>query len=206
MATMSDKAKWGYLAGMMDGDGHISITRSDCPTHKTRHGKIVRYTDPVRYGIVVAVSNTDIRLVKHLKEMFGGSYNGGKPFKGHPNWKPKYQWNVSGNQNKELVLLALLPYLILKREQAIIALEFLRLRNERVPEKRQELYERLAVLNKRGKLVEANTSCGSDEELKIESDLVGNSESEDQVTDLIGTNHGQFSGDLLESVRIMAGE
>lgn len=181
---MSDKSKWGYLAGIMDGDGHISITRSDCPTYKTRHGKIAYYPDTVRFGIVVAVSNTDVRLMKWLKNTFGGSYNGGKPFKDRPNWKPKYQWNVSGNENKERVLLAVLPYLVLKREQAIIALEFLRLRNEKVPEKRQELYERNIALNKRGKLVETNTSCSPNNGLKIESDLIGNNESEAAVTQL----------------------
>ena len=181
---MSDKAKWGYLAGLIDGEGHISITRSDKPEYRTQRGKMKLHPCPVRYGLVVAVTNTDIRLMKWLKEMFGGSYNGGKPFKGHPNWKPKYQWNVCGNKEKELILLALLPYLVLKREQAIIALEFARLRNEKAPEKRQELYERNIVLNKRGILVETNTSCGSEEEPKIESDLIGNSESEDQVTGL----------------------
>ena len=179
---MSDKAKWGYLAGLIDGEGHISITRSDKPEYRTQRGTMKLYPCPVRYGLVVAVSNTDIRLVKWLKETFGGSYNGGRPFKKHPNWKPKYQWNVCGNKDKELFLLALLPYLVLKREQAIIALEFVRLRNEKAPEKRQELYERNIVLNKRGKLVEANTSFGSDEELKIESDLIGNSESTPAVT------------------------
>lgn len=182
---MSDKAKWGYLAGLIDGEGHISITHSDKPTYRTQRGKEKLYPCPIRYGVIVAVSNTDIRLMKRLKEMFGGSYNGGKPFKNHPNWKPKYQWNVSGNENKELILLALLPYLVLKREQAIIALEFLRLRNEKAPEKRQELYERNIVLNKRGKLVETNTSSSPENGLKIESDLTRNSESADQVTDRV---------------------
>jgi hypothetical protein len=120
--------------------------------------------------------------MKRLKELFGGAYNGGKPFRDHPNWKPKYQWNVSGNDNKEHVLLSVLPYLVLKREQAIIALEFLRLRDEKVPEKRQELYERNIVLNKRGRLVEANTSCDSEKESMIESDLIGNNESAPAVT------------------------
>lgn len=179
---MSDKAKWGYLAGLIDGEGHISITRSDKPAFTTKRGKIIPC--PIRYGIIVAVTNTDFRLMKRLKELFGGSYNGGKPFKGHPNWKPKYQWNVCSNKDKELVLLAVLPYLVLKREQAIIALEFIRLCNEKSPEKRQELYEKNIVLNKRGKLVEANTSCCPDNGQVIESDLIGNSESEGRVTDL----------------------
>lgn len=203
---MSDKANWGYLAGLIDGEGHISITRSDKPITRTQRGKTKIYAAPVRYGIVVGVSNTDIRLMKKLKELFGSSYSGGKPFKNHPNWKPKYQWIVAGNKNKELLLLAVLPYLVLKREQAIIALEFLRLRNEKAPEKRQELYERNIALNKRGKLVETNTSYCPENGQVIESDLIGNSESEDQVTGLIGVNQGQFSGDLLEVDRIMAGD
>lgn len=203
---MSDKAKWGYLAGLIDGEGHISITRSDKPAYRTQRGKEKLYPCPVRFGLVIGISNTDIRLMKRLKEMFGGSYSGGKPLKGHPNWKPKYQWTVNGNENKELILLAVLPYLVLKREQAINALEFIRLRDVKAPEKRQELYDRNIVLNKRGKLVETNTSCCPDNGQKIESDLIGNNESDTPVTENHGLNlKGEFSGDLLDAHRIMEG-
>lgn len=179
---MIDEVKWVYLAALVDGEGHISITRSDKPTYRTQRGKEKKYRCPVRYGVTVAVSNTDIRLMKKLEEVFGGSYNGGKPFKNHSNWKPKYQWNVCGNETKEMVLGSILPYLVLKQEQAKTALEFLKLKDKKVPEKRQELYERNISLNKRGKLVETNTSCNSEEELKIESELAGNSESDPMVT------------------------
>lgn len=184
MAQMSDKAKWGYLAGLMDGEGHISISRSDKPKFRTQRGNGKQYPCPVRYGIAVAVSNTDVRLMNKLVELFGGSCNGGNSYKKHPRWKPKYQWNVNGNKNKELILLAVLPYLVLKREQAIVALAFIRLADEKAPEKRQLLYEQMITLNKRGILVETNTSCDSEQESVIESELAGNSESEDQVTDL----------------------
>ena len=182
---MIGEEKWIYLAALIDGEGHISITRSDKPTYRTQRGKEKKYRCPVRYGVTVAISNTDIRLMKKLEEIFGacGSYNGtGKPLKNHPTWKPKYQWNVCGNEIKEQVLVAILPYLVLKSKQAETALEFLRLRDQKVPAKRQELYEINISLNKRGKLVETNTSCDSTEESMIESELIGNNESAPMVT------------------------
>ena len=158
---MNDHARWGYLAGLLDGEGHITICRSDSPFYRTIKGVRTKRTGQARYGLVVAVSNTDIRLMNKLKSWFGGSYNGGKPFKNHPNWNPKYQWNVCGNKNKELILLAVMPYLVLKREQAKLALEYTRLAHQQVPEKRLELWKKITALNERGKPVETNTSCDS---------------------------------------------
>jgi len=166
---MSDKATYGYLAGILDGEGHITITRG------TIKGRKVDGSDCVNYVCTVGVRNTDKRLMTWLQQRFGGNIYPNKPSKNRPNWKTSFNWQLFGNKNLELLLLAVLPYLQLKKEQANIALEFLRLRGERFPEKRQELCERIHQLNKRGVTVETNTFEASSE-VKIESVLIGNNE------------------------------
>jgi hypothetical protein len=146
---MSDKAVYGYLAGIIDGEGHITITRS------ITEGRKVDGSDCVKYICTVGARNTDKRLMAWLKQHFGGEIYPNKSK--NPKWKTSYNWQLFGNKNLELLLLAILPYLQIEREQANIALEFLRLEGQRVPTKRQELCERIHRLNKRGVTVETNT-------------------------------------------------
>jgi hypothetical protein len=175
---MSDKAKWGYVAGIVDGEGTITICRSEYDAHKkftVKNGDVHTYdTHCVGFHVKVQVKNTDIRLVKWLKSRFGGEYYTDT----HRNeaWKTAYVWHHLAESKQEF-LLAILPYLIMKREQALLALEFLRLGNQvRCPEKRQALYEKILALNQRGKPVETITQDLSEDEM-IESVLTGDSES-----------------------------
>src|ERR1035438_1061932 len=112
---MSDKAKYGYLAGIVDGEGTITICRSEYVAKKTGNPTI-------GYSVKVQVKNTDVRLMKWLKSRFGGEYysdNSKRP----SNWKDSYVW-FHASESKQELLLAILPYLIVKREQALVALEF----------------------------------------------------------------------------------
>jgi len=169
---MSDKAMYGYVSGIVDGEGTITICRSEY-NGKDRNNKIRHY---IAFHVKVNVKNTDERLMKWLQSRFGGEYyKDESSLKKHPTWKPAYVW-FHAAKDKEPFLLSILPYLILKREQANIALQFLRLDSQRVPEKRQELYEKIVALNQRGKPVEANMLDSSNEEMR-ESVLSGDIES-----------------------------
>ena len=75
-------------------------------------------------------------------------------------------------------LLAVLPYLVVKREQAVNLLEFVRLPRDMNPEKRREFWERQAALNKRGIGVTTNMQDNPKNGLKIESGLAGDRESD----------------------------
>ena len=171
---MSDKAMWGYVAGILDGEGTFTIGRSEYDNVKTgkyRHGQSYHN---IGFRAVISVKNTDERLVKWLKSRFGGQYYAEE----HPEttWKTSYRWHHCA-ENKEQFILAVLPYLILKKEQAKILLEFLRIEKwAKVPEERQGLYEKIVALNQRGKPVETNTQDSSHDEM-IESVLTGDSES-----------------------------
>jgi hypothetical protein len=180
---MSDKAMYGYLAGIIDGEGTVTICRSEYIAHKkhvAKDGNVRIYDSPtVGFHVKVQVKNTDIRLMKWLKSRFGGEFYEDK--NRSAKWKTAWVWHHKAESKQEF-LLAVLPYLILKKEQALVALEFLRIDAQaRCPEKRQGLYEKIIALNQRGKPVETNTSETS-EEVMIESVLDGDIESAPLVT------------------------
>lgn len=164
---MSDKAQWGYVAGIIDGEGTITICRSEYTTNrKAENGRPARQYHTTGFSLKISVKNTDLKLMKWLKSRFGGEWYADKG-KQPINWKSSYAWYY-GAESKQDFLLAILPYLIIKKEQALIALEFLRIGNIQNPEKRQGLYEKIVALNQRGKLVETNTQdaickCGHPE-------------------------------------------
>lgn len=187
---MSDKARFSYLAGIIDGEGCLTIGAG-------------RKQYCVNYNSIINVANTDIRLIKWLHENFGGKYYSIK--KPTPRNKTPYVWRLLKQKEQERLLLAILPYLIIKRERAIILLEFVRLPRTADSSKRKELFDKLTALNKRGIGVTTNTSslpenedystfrskscmpgCNCSEgdhgEVKIESGLTGDCESAPAVT------------------------
>jgi hypothetical protein len=163
---------WPYLAGIVDGEGCICLygaKRADCKYHCT---------------LQVVVYNTSTVLMKWLVKHVGGKYYtrtangyGNKP------GKIQYVWHPSGAKNRENFLLGILPYLVIKKEQAKVALEFLRLGSEKCPELRKPLVEKCIRLNRGEEPVETNTLNDS-QESKIESGLTGDGESAPVVTQI----------------------
>lgn len=157
---MSDKAKYGYLAGIIDGEGSLIVSRSNRGSYMNYYGRI-------------HVKNTDYRLIKWLLDHFGGNVHH------HPpadlvKHKIAYSWYFSGDaHDKETLLLAVMPYLIVKKEQAKILVEFFRMSGEVNPPRREELYQQITKLNRRGPTVETNTQATEQASVKIESELVG---------------------------------
>jgi hypothetical protein len=130
----------------MDGEGHISLLKN------RKHLK----SDGFALTLNVGITNTNLPLMKWLVSNFGGIYY--TRSSENPNWSDRYDWYVKGRKNKESMLLGILPYMIIKREQSEIALEFLRLDYSKNPEQRQVLVQRLNDLNRRGKSPTTNTS------------------------------------------------
>ena len=158
---MSDKTKYIYLAGILDGEGCLSVTAGKKPTC-------------INYNSTMQVQNTSKELIDMLQAKFGGSTYLSK--KQTRTTKTAYMWRVLKKKHIELLLLATLPYLIVKKEQAKVLLEFVRLPREAAVETRKNLYEQLRKLNFRGVSVETNTQdvpIGT----MIESVLTGDSES-----------------------------
>jgi hypothetical protein len=169
-----EKVDWSYLAGLFDGEGTFSIY------HQRQYEST---------AIRIEITNTKIELMEWLVQHFGGQYYS------HRRSSPKhciaYGWRPKGRTNSEHLLLGLLPYLVIKKEQAKVALEYVRLPHNNgvdpeLAKQRKEMLTKMQSLNKRGSLsVETNTQETS-QEVKRESDLVGDSECE-RVVIPVGT-------------------
>lgn len=180
---MSDKAFYGYLAGLLDGEGHITISRCKVVKRRVRvDGSLYERPDTIQYQMNLGITNTDMRLMDWLQGRLGGKVYQLKRCHKNPKWKHSCKWQYTKHSDGEKLLLAVLPYLVLKKEQAKVMLEFLRLEGQYVPEKRQELYEKMIKLNERGiGSVETNTQ-DAEKSAKIESELISNNKNDAMVT------------------------
>lgn len=170
-----DKTKWSYLAGLFDGEGCISIASRPHATVDKRNGKDVVWK---RTSLQISIANTNLALMRWLISNFGGVFYTYEF--DNQKWKTRYSWQPKGRRNREEMLLGILPYLVLKAEQANLALQYIRLPLTAEAE-RDSLVERCRLLNQKGKSVETNT-LDTSLDVKIESELIGNNESELQVT------------------------
>ena len=175
-------AQWAYAAALMDGEGSFSITHG---TGKSKAGKPYPLFDSK-----VTISNTSLDLMEWLKNTFGGTYflsvthiSKKARANGQKSLKPCYRWIANKYALQEWFTRGIYPYLIIKKRQAEVALEFVSLFGKHNPEKRRELREMMLELNKVGS-PEANTSgvSSGNDGIKIESDLIGDYERAPMVT------------------------
>jgi len=106
-----------YTAGIIDGEGSIQITRT----------KRKDSYNGVALEMRVLVGNTKEWLCQWLKMQFGGSVSVWKSQK--PNWNPCYVWQLRGQKASEF-LGTIKPFLQLKGEQADLAIQFEKGKNE----------------------------------------------------------------------------
>lgn len=97
-----------YTAGIIDGEGCISI-------HKSMN------RNSYRRAIHISVGNTNPWLINWLEFNFGGSSRIYHPK--NSKWKDSWQWELSAKQAGEFLEM-ILPYLKLKRAQAELAIQF----------------------------------------------------------------------------------
>ena len=131
----------GYVAGVLDCDGSIWISVNRSPKR-------------AQYTLRVSVTNTRRALPQWFCDHFGGSV--GEYTKRNAKWKDEYRWNAAGLSALP-VLQVCLPYLVIKREQALLAIEFASTiipGTRPIPESyrklREDLYDKMSQLNKRG--------------------------------------------------------
>jgi hypothetical protein len=162
-----EKNAWPYVAGIMDGEGSIYISR----------GKRSDGCSGERLEMSIKISNTNFDLIKWLLHNFGGRFQTdlsnreGRGFSSK-RAKPLYQWKLSGSKNKERFLLGILPHMIIKREQALLALQWVRLGAGWNQEKRIEICDLMYSLNHP---IEDSPTTNTLEvsKTKIESELCG---------------------------------
>lgn len=112
--TASQKA---YLAGMIDGEGALSVTKSHASRKRTsRLGYCFR---PVLH-----VASTHSVVLSTLQK-WTGLGKVGKFDDARPNRKARYQWMAWSNQAAQIVR-AVQPFLIIKKEKAKVFLRFVK--------------------------------------------------------------------------------
>ncbi len=103
-----------YLAGLFDGEGSVSVARTK-PNNKNRDRTY-------RYTLEVTLTNTHQKTIEMFSKLFNGSYS---RIRHHDKvgWKDAHCIRWSSLKAKSF-LEELLPYLIIKKEQAKLAIEF----------------------------------------------------------------------------------
>lgn len=100
-----------YAAGIVDGEGHISIVRNAAPQYRIGY----------MYRLTVGVTNTNVWLINWMQFQFGGKIY--QRCDKRPNRKTAWVWLVHQNGASEFLKL-ILPYLLIKKPQAELAIQF----------------------------------------------------------------------------------
>ena len=105
---------WASLAALFDGEGCIRIDRArprgNCTLNK--------------YSVDLRVLNTNIGWMYAWKNrLSAGTVS--KPIQTDAKSKPRVQWAICRKGDMRRLLQGMLPFLFCKREQAILALDFL---------------------------------------------------------------------------------
>jgi len=142
----SPKTDIPYLAGLVDADGCISA-------RKQLDKRCGKHTYTTKLG----VSNASQPLVDWLLTRFGGGVslsNRGKLETRQPSWR----WEISG-KSAGPILIALLPFLRVKRAQAELALQFIGTIGEQgtrttpeVKTKRDRILKEMTRMNQTGRI------------------------------------------------------
>lgn len=106
---------WARLAAYIDSEGCIRIVRGKArQTHRasTSHG--------AWHGLILHVTNVDLRLLQWCKQNFGGVIFA----QIRKSKRQVFDWRAY-NKNVGEILRGCMPYFIVKREQAEIGLAFL---------------------------------------------------------------------------------
>jgi hypothetical protein len=144
----SDPAEIGYLAGLIDGEGYIGITKAFDPKKSKNYSHSIR----------VVITNSDPRLISWLMSIGGRQSAKGRK----DNWKQAWNWQIT-SKNAYAFLKLIRPYVKLKGQQAdiCIALQDLK-RIEGHPKfslssvqvaRREAMMAEILVLNRRGEKV-----------------------------------------------------
>jgi len=98
-----------YLAGIVDGEGCIQFHR--------RNAKDGR--KPV-YVLAVSIANTSPALLDWLETRLPHRAYIHRHTHSKPQWRDRYDWVLSGNRQVLIFLKEITPYLVIKKEQAIL--------------------------------------------------------------------------------------
>lgn len=99
-----------YAAGLFDGEGHVGIV-----VVKNGRGEVY-------HRLMLNVTNTNIEVIHWLFDRWDGAIHNPRYF-AKEEWRTAHRWTVSDGRASKF-LQDVLPYLIIKKEQAELGIEF----------------------------------------------------------------------------------
>ena len=142
---LTKKEILAFIAGVFEGEGSISVCNLSEKSWNKR-------TD---YALKVRISNTDRPLLDWIVANYGGKIHKATTI----NNKIVWCWSVHSKQ-AERFLQTMMPYLICKKQRALLALEFRKTKDSghkrwyRIPATisaiRKQIYLQMKELNKKG--------------------------------------------------------
>lgn len=137
---MDKSILYSYMAGLIDGEGSIRFQ----VLKKT--GWRTMYSGCIRIGMTVK------EPIELFSNEFGGKIGVEKRENGY---KTMYRWSISGNKKIIPILNILLPYLVVKKRQAELIIDFCKNKKtfsgSKTPDmeykKRENFYKRMLILN-----------------------------------------------------------
>jgi hypothetical protein len=135
-----------YIAGIVDGEGCISITMQE---RRTRNFERNLYRE---YSPYIRITNTNLELLNWIKLRFPySSITSSK--RENNNWKIAHRLSILTSDQLDF-LEKIEQYLVLKRRQSDILKEFLKVRIHRslfnIEERKYNLMMEITTLNSRG--------------------------------------------------------
>ena len=143
-----------YIAGFVDGEAYLGLIKKSCKT--VTLGYIYK---PV---IKIAQTKKQDRILYLLKDKYGGCLSKTRKHT-NPNQNDSAMWEVFNRPMVKKILEEIYPYLIVKKPQAKLLIEFVELGNsltkkdseslkkkERILNERTRIFNELRLLNKRG--------------------------------------------------------
>lgn len=117
---MNNSQQHAYCAGLFDGEGNIHIWRC------SKNSK--------RFRIEITIANTNIECLEFVQNVFNFGYVQiarrckSDLVKSNNHWKILYRYRLGELKNCMIFLEKIIPYLIIKRTQALNALEWCKLK------------------------------------------------------------------------------
>lgn len=135
---MTEKTK-AYMAGIMDGDRCFMVARGN-------HGSYVNYRP------LICFTNGSRPLLEWAVKHFGGCLHRQKAHLSTNGYVSKelFHWRLYGRTSVRSFLASLIPYLMEKKQQAQLLLDYVNLEGRNVPSERETIYLRLREMKQSG--------------------------------------------------------
>lgn len=138
-------AELAWLAGMMDGEGCIGLyeyTRTKIPRHRVIRGMVT----------IVNTHKPTMETIADFYQELGVTYYW-RHNETRLGWKDSYFIVLQNRESIDILLTAISPYLVTKKKQAEICLQFVkREKYSRMTLSDSDLLARIKVLNKKGEI------------------------------------------------------